>query len=400
MLQDRSYLFSKSDRFDPCDRAKGTPLPFTSQTEYMDCLRQRNNLADKTAKNSVKQPRKMTGGVDVQDECWDVLKESAIATSPKDEVIPQLECQIRLLQDQLRASKDTQHSLEVKLAHLNKEKDEHENASKQNYEALCSMTAKCIEIEEELDKERKDCKETVMVLKNELQLSRGALIEKDKDSQSVKEAYHKAVHQLSLEQAEIDRVLDEKVQTEGQLQEAFKTICYRDGEILELKDYIFSLKQQIERQVPKIQELTSLLHDKEMGSSKGQIVCLPATSADVASDSLKKSFEDDVKYLKKELNVLREEATKWKSKCDGLEQKYKPYQDQIDTLMELNSGLMGQTELAQSEAIKLCAQYAQVLGHHNKKQKIHHVDKLAKENIALKRVDSNYYCDQILLVNE
>ena len=28
------------------------------------------------------------------------------------------------------------------------------------------------------------------------------------------------------------------------------------------------------------------------------------------SDSLKKSFEDDVKYLKKELNVLREEATK------------------------------------------------------------------------------------------
>ena len=90
------------------------------------------------------------------------------------------------------------------------------------------------------------------------------------------------MHQLSLEQAEIDRVLDEKVQTEGQLQEAFKTICYRDGEILELKDYIFSLKQQIERQVPKIQELTSLLHDKEMGSSKGQIVCLPATSADVA----------------------------------------------------------------------------------------------------------------------
>jgi hypothetical protein len=68
LLQDRSYLFSKSDRFDPCDRAKGTPLPFTSQTEYMDCLRQRNNLADKTAKNSVKQPRKMTGGVDVQDE--------------------------------------------------------------------------------------------------------------------------------------------------------------------------------------------------------------------------------------------------------------------------------------------------------------------------------------------
>ena len=44
---------------------------------------------------------------------------------------------------------------------------------------------------------------------------------------------------------------------------------------------------------------------------------------------------------------------RWKSKCDGLEQKYKPYQDQIDTLMELNSGLMGQTELAQSE-VKLC----------------------------------------------
>ena len=40
------------------------------------------------------------------------------------------------------------------------------------------------------------------------------------------------------------------------------------------------------------------------------------------------------------------------------------------------------------QATKFSLQYAQLVGHQNKKQRIHHVEKLTRENIALKRVSS------------
>ena len=40
------------------------------------------------------------------------------------------------------------------------------------------------------------------------------------------------------------------------------------------------------------------------------------------------------------------------------------------------------------QATKFSLQYAQLVGHQNKKQRIHHVEKLTRENIALKRVSN------------
>ena len=69
-----------------------------------------------------------------------------------------------------------------------------------------------------------------------------------------------------------------------------------------------------------------------------------------------------------------------------LEEKYAPYQENIDRLEDENKLLRSQTAMAQAEAKRLSEQYARLLGHQNQKQKIQHVKNLKDENAALKQV--------------
>lgn len=71
---------------------------------------------------------------------------------------------------------------------------------------------------------------------------------------------------------------------------------------------------------------------------------------------------------------------------EEIEERYRPYQDQIDGLEGINMLLRNQTSSAQSEAQKLSEQYSRLLGHQNQKQKIQHVKKLKDENASLKQV--------------
>lgn len=74
------------------------------------------------------------------------------------------------------------------------------------------------------------------------------------------------------------------------------------------------------------------------------------------------------------------------SAYEEIDERYRPFQDQIDGLEELNHFLRNQTSTAQTEAHKLSEQYARLLGHQNQRQKIQHVKKLKDENAVLKQV--------------
>ena len=83
---------------------------------------------------------------------------------------------------------------------------------------------------------------------------------------------------------------------------------------------------------------------------------------------------------------LKTEKTRLEKSLAEIEERYRPFQDQIDGLEGLNLLLQNQTSMAQSEAQKLSEQYARLLGHQNQKQKIQHVKKLKDENASLKQV--------------
>ncbi|KAK3855032.1 hypothetical protein Pcinc_038537 [Petrolisthes cinctipes] len=81
---------------------------------------------------------------------------------------------------------------------------------------------------------------------------------------------------------------------------------------------------------------------------------------------------------------LKEELNSWKSKFLHLEKIIEPFRDQLDAYEVEKTSLMERSSAAKEEVDKLSQQYAQLLGHQNHKQKIHHVLKLKKENGQLK----------------
>ena len=86
------------------------------------------------------------------------------------------------------------------------------------------------------------------------------------------------------------------------------------------------------------------------------------------------------------MSRLRDENEQVTTAYEELEEKYRPFLDQVDSLEDLNKLLQSQTSLAQSEAEKFGQLYAKVLGHQNQKQKIQYVKKLREENMSLKQV--------------
>jgi len=68
-----------------------------------------------------------------------------------------------------------------------------------------------------------------------------------------------------------------------------------------------------------------------------------------------------------------------------LNNKTKPFQQQLDALEAEKNALSPEHGAAQEELKKLSDAYAKLLGHQNQKQKTKHVMKLKKENAHLKQ---------------
>lgn len=106
------------------------------------------------------------------------------------------------------------------------------------------------------------------------------------------------------------------------------------------------------------------------------------------------SAEEEVNRLKSELssktsnddqlNELKAQIEVWRTKYEDLVQKIEPFKDQLDEYEAERNALLCQNNQAKDEVAKLGQQYAKLLGHQNKKQKIHHVVKLKEENNCLK----------------
>lgn len=106
------------------------------------------------------------------------------------------------------------------------------------------------------------------------------------------------------------------------------------------------------------------------------------------------SAEEEVNRLKSELsskptnedllNEYKADIEMWKTRYEELWQKIEPFKDQLDEYEAERRALLCQNSRAKEEVAKLGQQYAKLLGHQNKKQKIHHVIKLKEENLALK----------------
>lgn len=108
----------------------------------------------------------------------------------------------------------------------------------------------------------------------------------------------------------------------------------------------------------------------------------------------KKNIENDLSESKSKIEVLSKklldnkaevDMEMWKKKYEKLEEKVKPFMDQLNAFAAEKDFMLSKTNAAEEEATKLGKKYAELLGHQNQRQKIRHVVKLKDDNFALKQ---------------
>ncbi|KAK2563367.1 Hyaluronan mediated motility receptor [Acropora cervicornis] len=139
-----------------------------------------------------------------------------------------------------------------------------------------------------------------------------------------------------------------------------------------------NLKHEVNRHQEEVSELEEQLRTTEANFS-GQLKAFEEKAAKSKEEFGRRLVETQKKLSQTEINF-----EKWKTKYEDLWIKIEPFKDQLDEYEAERRALLCQNSRAKEEVAKLGQQYAKLLGHQNKKQKIHHVIKLKEENLALK----------------
>ncbi|KAE8753157.1 hypothetical protein FOCC_FOCC000080 [Frankliniella occidentalis] len=229
------------------------------------------------------------------------------------------------------------------------------------------------------------------------------------------------------------KMQNEMIQWENEesLQKAKKEVESQKEEILALTDQVKKIRLDVEkektvgreREEALTEEISSLkislgAKTQEVGTVRGRVQHLEAEleqttrrketykaavvelqQAIKQSRSKMSSLEDDLKATQqkltnereshsKELENLREtsaNATSWEQRYYELEALVGPFREQLEAFESDRQALAIRKEAAEGEVKELSQRYAQILGHQNHKQKIHHVVKLKEQILDLKK---------------
>lgn len=169
---------------------------------------------------------------------------------------------------------------------------------------------------------------------------------------------------------------------------------------LDIKDHqISSLNLSLEAQQKVIAEKEAQVLEMnerlvQAGHLSTQLEDLYAKLADQDDDleklkdkncQLETSIKDkDVKIqvMKQELDL--QESQKYKEKYEALLKMVEPFKTQLESYEMERNALLAEKQGAQGKVQKLFSDYANLLGHQNHKQKIHHLVRLKQENLDMR----------------
>merc|ERR1719334_452098 len=163
--------------------------------------------------------------------------------------------------------------------------------------------------------------------------------------------------------------------------ESKETIRMKEMEML------IELRTVIEQQQEKIEQLEMAVEKAESAErsmeAQQRLLCEAEDRAAMAEEALEKWSQrmSDAEMIMKEMEAKIEEEEEKNKVLQGI---IEPFKDQLESFELEKNSLLSQSAHAQGEVKKLAAQYGQLLGHHNQKQKIQHVVKIKQENVDLK----------------
>merc|ERR1711974_192660 len=94
--------------------------------------------------------------------------------------------------------------------------------------------------------------------------------------------------------------------------------------------------------------------------------------------------EKVITILRQELDPLQENAQSYKEKYEALCKMIEPFREQLESFETERSALLAEKRETQGKMSKLFDEYANLLGHQNHKQKIHHLVRLKQENLDMR----------------
>ena len=88
--------------------------------------------------------------------------------------------------------------------------------------------------------------------------------------------------------------------------------------------------------------------------------------------------------LRQEIDPLQENAQSYKEKYEALCKMIEPFREQLESFETERHALIAEKRETHGKMTKLFDEYANLLGHQNHKQKIHHLVRLKQENLDMR----------------
>merc|ERR1712029_1209798 len=152
-----------------------------------------------------------------------------------------------------------------------------------------------------------------------------------------------------------------------------KLIQEHEKEVAKIKYQL----NQAEKSACKMDEIQNKMVDQEDEIQKLK----------VSQQSHEKELQDKdkvIQILRQELDPLQENAQSYKEKYEALSRLVEPFREQLENYEVERNALVAEKKEAQGQVEDLATKYAQLLGHQNHKQKIHHLVKLKQDNLDLR----------------
>ncbi|XP_063784815.1 hyaluronan mediated motility receptor isoform X2 [Pseudophryne corroboree] len=384
-------------------------LSTTTEIECLQCTNQ--SLLDKVAeaeRATAAIQQQLDGETKALEQHVCELKESLAAKEG-------LEHQLLELQE---TSARTKEGLELQLAEL----QETSNKMKERLEQqLCELEESSAKTNEGLKRQLNDLQEHLTKNKNLLDQHLELLGSAEKEKEVLKqqlselmetsgrireglerrllklqESSNKTVFELELQVLELQtESAKAKSMMEQQLQELRSTNKdMMEKEIHERTMASTKVREKLEQQLHELQQ--SSAETKERLETQLQELGESATRAEAElrqrlrqlenmTAQLSKLQEERMRKEREKDEAEKMEAQKWRGMFEELQNKVRPFQQQLDAFEAEKNALLNENGAAQDELNKLSEAYAKLLGHQNQKQKIKHVMKLKNENTQLKQ---------------
>ncbi|KAL9973745.1 hypothetical protein ACROYT_G020240 [Oculina patagonica] len=297
------------------------------------------------------------------------------------------------LKRQSEQKQDECDELQQQIQSLKAEVDSmRENVSKHQQE-LESAKAEVESTKQELAKHLEEAEFTKSALRKELDQAHNTIDDFQKREETLSQELQlrlsnqkKQDEELEMIKAQLDRTKCEKQETEKRMKVEL------DRQIKSLEEKAAKSKEEFGRRLVETQKKLSQAEINFEKFKNDQEIKMKERNLEMERKLF--SAEEEVNRLKSDLssktsnedqlNELKAEIKMWQTKYEELCQKIEPFKDQLDEYEAERNALLCQNSQAKDEVAKLGQQYAKLLGHQNKKQKIHHVIKLKEENNNLK----------------